>query len=207
MKKPNSFKKEQSLYIETGRQKVLAVLFTYPEREFGLSELAQIAGVRKANIGKMLDHFQKRGLVDIEKLRKIWRIRANQKNPYFIREKIFFNLRIVYEAFYDTYFVDFLNDYFRYPKAIVLFGSFRKGEDISTSDIDIAIEKDDVKSYKTAHLEEMVGKNLRNAALRFQKDIGKKIQIHLFNRKNIDLNLFNNIANGIVLSGFLEVNP
>jgi len=185
----------------------LAVLFAYPEREFGLSELAEKACVRKANIGRILDDFQKRDLVEIEKLRKIWRIRANQKNPHFIREKIFFNLGVIYEAFYESYFIDFLNDYFRNPKAIILFGSFRKGEDISTSDIDIAIERDDIKDYRIGHLEEMVSKSLREHALRFEKDIGKKIQVHIFNRKNIDLNLFNNIANGIALSGFLEVRP
>ena len=207
MKKPNSFKKEHSLYIETGRQKVLEVLFRYPEMEFGLSQLAEKANVRKANIGKILEEFQKLDLVQIEKLTKIWRIGANQKSPYFLREKIFYNLNVVYGAIYETNFIDFLNDYFRNPKAIVLFGSFRKGEDISTSDIDIAIEKDDVRSYTSKHLEEMVGKNLKKATIRFEQDIGRKIQIHLFNRKNIDLNIFNNIANGIVLSGFLEVRP
>jgi len=207
MKKPNSFKKEHSLYIETGRQKVLEVLFRYPEMEFGLSQLAEKANVRKANIGKILEEFQKLDLVQIEKLTKIWRIGANQKSPYFLREKIFYNLNVVYGAIYETNFIDFLNEYFRNPKAIVLFGSFRKGEDISTSDIDIAIEKDDVRSYTSKHLEEMVGKNLKKATIRFEQDIGRKIQIHLFNRKNIDLNIFNNIANGIVLSGFLEVRP
>jgi hypothetical protein len=29
--------------------------------------------------------------------------------------------------------------------------------------------------------------------------------LHIFNRNNIDDNLFNNIANGILLWGFLEV--
>jgi predicted nucleotidyltransferase len=207
MKKPISSKRERSLYIETGKQKVLATLFMHPEKEFGLSELAKKAGVRKANIGRILEEFQELGFVEIEKLTKIWRIRACQKNLFFIREKIFFNLSLVYQAFYDTYFIDFLDDYFGHPKAIILFGSFRKGEDISTSDIDIAIEKDDAKGYTTSHLEEIASKNLRKDVLRFQEDIGRKIQIHLFNRKNIDLNLFNSIANGIVLSGFLEVRP
>jgi predicted nucleotidyltransferase len=200
MKKPVSSKKEQSLYIETGRQKVLEVLFRYPEKEFGLSELAEEAGVRKANIGKILDDFQKLGLIQIEKLRKIWRIKANQKSPYFTREKMLYNLHTIY----DSNFVDVLNDVFKNPKAIVLFGSFRKGEDISTSDIDIAMEIDNER-YITEPLSKFIDKKIRKELLKFEEDIGRKIQIHLFNRKNIDLNFFNNIANGIVLSGFLEV--
>ena len=91
-----------------------------------------------------------------------------------------------------------MNEHYHNPKAIVLFGSYRKGEDISGSDIDIAIEKDDVKEYTTVRLNEL---------LNLEKRLDRKIQVHLFNRKSVDVNLFNNIANGIVLSGFLEVKP
>ncbi len=92
--------------------------------------------------------------------------------------------------------VEFLNDYFKNPKAIVLFGSFRRGEDVSTSDTDIAIEKDEENDYTITGLRELAD---------FEKTIGRRIQIHLFNKKNTDLHVFNNIANGIVLAGFLEV--
>ena len=40
----------------------------------------------------------------------------------------------------------------------------------------------------------------------FENDLERNIQIHFFSKKSIDNNLFNNIANGIVLYGFLEVN-
>ena len=37
----------------------------------------------------------------------------------------------------------------------------------------------------------------------------KNVPVHLyvFSRNNVDINLFANIANGIVLEGFLEVRP
>ena len=38
-----------------------------------------------------------------------------------------------------------------------------------------------------------------------EKEIKRKFQLFIFNRKNVDLHVFNNIANGIVLYGFLEV--
>ena len=75
-------------------------------------------------------------------------------------------------------------------------GSFRQGEDISKSDVDIAIESEEFDKYKVVELDELSV---------FEKKINKEIQLHLFNRKSIDLNVFNNLANGIVLSGFLEV--
>ena len=97
---------------------------------------------------------------------------------------------------YRSGLVEFLIDYFKNPKAIVLFGSFRKGEDLSNSDMDIAIETDEDKEYEVTGLREL---------LEFEKILGRKIQLHLFNRKKIDISVFNNIANGIILWGFLEV--
>ena len=191
MKKPLFQKRYLKLFDENAKKKIIEVLFKYPEREFSLSDLARGAGVAKANIGRILTEFQESGLITIEKLSKIWRIKANQTNLLFIRSKMVYNLGFIYKSG----LVEFLLDYFKNPKAIILFGSFRKGEDISNSDIDIAIESDEPE-FKTIVLRELS---------EFEKIIGRKIQLHLFNRKNIDINLFNNIANGIVLWGFLEV--
>ena len=192
MIKPIVHKKYLKLYEETAKNKVIEVLFKYPEKEFSLSDLAREAGVAKANIGNILEEFQGAGLISIEKLSKIWRIRANQTNWFYIRSKIVYNLNWVYKSG----LVEFLIDHFKSPKAVVLFGSFRKGEDISPSDIDIAIESDEVDDYKIIGLRELS---------EFESIIGRRIQIHLFNRETIDINIFNNIANGIVLWGFLEV--
>jgi predicted nucleotidyltransferase len=193
MIKPIVRKKYLNLYDKTAKSKVAGVLFKYPEKEFSLSDLAKEAGVAKANIGSILDDFQELGLISIEKLSKIWRIRANQTNQVYAKSKILHNLNFVYMGG----LVEFLVDHYNNPKSVVLFGSFRKGEDISSSDIDIAIESDEVKEYKVINMRELS---------EFEKIICRKIQIHLFNRKNVDPNVFSNIANGIVLWGFLEVN-
>jgi predicted nucleotidyltransferase len=192
MVKPNIPKLLHKLYFETARQKIVEVLFRYPDKEFSLSELAKEAGVAKANIGEILNDFLKAGLIEVKKLSKIWRIKANQKSPLYIKNKIVSNMNYVYQSG----LVEFLNEKFSNPKAIILFGSYRRGEDISDSDIDIAVESDEVKDYESGSLKELED---------IEKDIGRKIQIHLFNRKNVDINVFNNIANGIILSGFLEV--
>ena len=181
-------------YKETSRLRVMLVLFKYPEKEFSLSDLAREAGVAKTNIGQILDELHKLNFIEIVKLSNIWRIKANQKNWLFIRTKISYNLGLIYGG----NLVDFLNEKYLNPKAIILFGSYRRGEDISTSDIDIAVETDDIKEYKTERLQELED---------FENAIGRKIQMHLFNRKTVDKHLFGNIANGIVLLGFLEAKP
>lgn len=193
MKKPQGAKEYRKFSVETATQKVLELFYKYPEKEFSLSDIARQAGVAKANVGNMIDELVSIGFLRVEKLAKIWRVRANQENQYFLRSKIVYNLNFIYRSG----LIEFLYNLYNHPKSIILFGAFRKGEDISSSDIDIAVESDDFKEYKTIGLRELSD---------FEKAIGKKIQIHEFNRKLLDNYLFNNIANGIVLIGFLEVN-
>ncbi len=194
MKKPTSNKTLHKLSAETGIQKVTEVLFQFPDREFSLSDLATEAGVAKANISKILDELHKLDFIEITKLTNIWRIKANIQSWHFRKSKIVRNLNVIYKSGV----VDFLNDHYNNPKSVILFGSFRNGEDISTSDADIAIETDSTDKYKVIELRQLAG---------YEAIVGRAIQIHLFNRRNVDINVFNNIANGIVLSGFLEVKP
>jgi predicted nucleotidyltransferase len=193
MNKPIVTKKYLKLFIESSTQKILEVLYAYPEKEFSLSDLAREAKVAKPHAGRILDNLQNIGFIEVIKLSKIWRIRANQQNMNFIKSKIVHNLNFIYQSG----LVEFLNQEFKNPRSIILFGSSRSGEDISTSDIDIAIEIDDADEYQVVRQ-----KNLEE----FEKVINKRIQLHIFNKKNVDINVFNNIANGIVLRGFLEVN-
>jgi len=190
--KPKVTKKYLGLLVQNSMQRVLEVLFRYTEQEFSLSDIAKEAGVAKPHVGGTLAHLEQLGFITIVKLSKIWRIKANQQSGNFLKSKIVYNLNFICQSG----LVEFLIEHFGNPKAIVLFGSFRRGEDFSTSDIDIAIETDETEEYKTVGL--LILSN-------FEKEIGRKIQLHLFNQKNVDAHVFNNIANGIVLSGFLEV--
>lgn len=192
MKEPIKPDKYRTLVIQTGIQKVTELFFRFPEKEFSLSDVAKETGVAKANVGPILDSLTKTSFLTLEKLSKIWRIKANRSNWHFLRSKIVYNLNFAYQSG----LIEFLYDRYKHPKSIILFGSFRKGEDISASDIDIAIEDDSFEEYKVGNLKELA---------EFERQIGRKIQIHGFNRKVVDANVFNNIANGIVLMGFLEV--
>ena len=192
--KPKVTKKYLGLLSQSSRQRVLEVLFRFPEKEFSLSDLAKEAGVAKPHIGPILKELKQLGFLTITKLTKIWRIKSNQESGNFIKSKILYNLNFIYQSG----LVEFLIEHFGNPKAILIFGSFRKGEDFSTSDIDIAIETEEIEEYKTIGLRILAD---------FEREIGRKIQIHLFNRRTVDNHLFNNIANGIAVAGFLEVKP
>lgn len=192
MIKPHVIKNYHMLLIATASQRVAEVFYKYPDKEFSLSDLSKESRVAKTNIGDVLKILEKSGFIQIEKLAKIWRIKANLSNQYYLKSKIVYNINFVYQSGLIELLVNMYNN----PKAIILFGSFRKGEDTSNSDIDIAIEKNDIGEYKTLGLRELID---------YEKSIGRRIQIHEFNRKVVDIHVFNNIANGVVLYGFLEV--
>ena len=193
MKRTNVSKIEQLLLEKTGMERLLTVLYWWPEAEFSLTELARQAGVSKSTVSRLIDSLIAQGIATVEEKGIVFRIRANIESFQFIKGKIAYNLKFLY----DSGLVEFLEDALGHPPAIILFGSFRKGDDISTSDIDIAVETLEVADIHTVR-----PKGIERIEKHF---VGRKIQIHLFNRKKVDINVFNNIANGIVLSGFLEV--
>ncbi len=112
---------------------------------------------------------------------------ANRTNEEFLLEKKLFNIRQVYKSG----LIDYLKKKLSNP-IIVLFGSYAKGEDIETSDIDLYIE---TPSKKEINVE------------KFEKILKREIQI--FKHKDIheikNKELADNIINGIVLNGFIEV--
>jgi len=205
MIKPYVPKKYRNLFYETAKQKVLEHLFRFPDKEFSLSDLAKDAGVAKSNIGVILKEFQDYEIIRVVQLSKIWRIKANPQNWFFLRSKIVFNLNFIYQSG----LVELLNDFYNNPKAIVLFGSFRRGDDITSSDIDIAIEVDEECEPTVIDLVNVLKSEKKDKEAEFvnsiEKEVKRKFQLLVFNRKNVDLHVFNNIANGIVLYGFLEV--
>ena len=76
------------------------------------------------------------------------------------------------------------------PKSIVLFGSFSKGEDIESSDIDIFVEAEEMEIDLT----------------KFEKKLSRKINLYFDeNLKKLGKNLKENIINGIVLGGVIEI--
>ncbi|PIN92987.1 hypothetical protein COU61_01105 [Candidatus Pacearchaeota archaeon CG10_big_fil_rev_8_21_14_0_10_35_13] len=184
-------KKYQGITGETSKRKVAEALFMDPEEERTQSDLAREAGIAKQNIRKITEDLRKEGIIIVGRLGRTWKIKANMENEHYKNNKIAYNLNFIY----NSGLIEFLVEHFNNPKTIILFGSFIKGEDSASSDIDIAVYKEKEK-YKTLELEELK---------KFEKAINRKIQIHLFNKENVDNNLFNNIANGILLFGFLEV--
>ena len=149
-------------------------------------EIAILLKVSPTAVANAIKKLKESDLIQLEKTKTINFISFNRDGPQAIELKRVENLKNIYTSG--------LSDYLEVELAgatIILFGSYARGEDTNTSDIDIAtIERKD----KMLHLEE------------YEKILNRRINVNFYNSwKEIHKHLKNNILNGIVLHGSVEL--
>lgn len=174
--------------------RVQYLFFAFPDKVLSLSDIANLLDIHKTTANKCIKLLAEQKFLNIEVIGRVWRISCNNRHSFLITRKVPYHLQLIYE----TGIVEAIKQKVPSAKSITLFGSYRKGDDVAQSDIDIAVEVVD----QTQEAIKQIGVVKK---LGMRKDV--PINIHIFTRKKISLNLFNNIANGIVLDGFLEVQP
>ena len=170
------------------QKEILRFLFTRPEKSFNQRRLAKNIKVSPTAVSKSLELLKKENLITAEKDKDSKRIaiKLNRDNKDIFYLKRVENLKFIYES----RLLNFLSEEFPLS-TIILFGSYSLGEDISRSDIDIAII-----GYKEKRLE------LEN----FERLLERKISLHFYsNLKKIETNLKSNILNGITLKGGIKL--
>ncbi len=188
----NKLKITKILELNESYQKVIFYFFSFPNKEVNLSELATSLKMSKKTASKIINRLVKEGFLIKKIYGKVWRIYCNTKHKYNYTRKIGFNLTMIYE----TEILEDIKKTIKNYKSIILFGSYRKGDDNEKSDVDIAIEVLDNKPIKIIELGIL-------PEFGFRKDV--PVNLHIFSKNKTDINLFSNIANGIILDGFLEV--
>ncbi|MCK4550918.1 MAG: nucleotidyltransferase domain-containing protein, partial [Candidatus Aenigmarchaeota archaeon] len=174
--------------------KIMYWFFSYPNKEMSLSDIANELKISKITANLAINHFVNEGFLKKEVLGRIWRISCSREHTLNSTLKVSYNLGMVYQS----PIISEIHKIIPNSRAIILFGSYRKGDDTEKSDIDIAVEVLD-------------GEDVRIKPLGVLPQFGYRknvpVNLHIFSRNKVDLNLFSNIANGIVLEGFLEVRP
>ena len=152
-------------------------------------EIALLLDVSPTAVSKSLKNLIKERIVTVEKYqdkKNIFAIELNRDNQLVIYLKRCENLKIIYEIGLVDYFED------NFPgTTIILFGSYSNGYDTIMSDIDIAI----------------IGTKGKDVDVKkFEKILEREIIINFYHSfKEIHKNLKENLCNGIVLFGGVEL--
>jgi len=180
----NIYKPEFSIL----QQEILRYLFVKAGESFNARGLAKSLERTQAGIAKALPKLERSDLVSIKKdvVSGRWSIEINRNNHKVIQLKRAENLKLIYESG----FADMLEKEFA-GGTIILFGSYSRGEDTINSDIDIAI----------------VGRKEKNIELSAFEDIfNREINVNFYpSFKDIHKHLKENIFNGIVIAGSIEL--
>jgi len=186
--------KKVLLELNEAYVKTINWFFSFPTREMSLNDLSEELHLSKTTVKRTVQQLMNEGFLAKEIIGKLWRISCNQNHHYNFTRKICHNLTLLYESG----ILNAVHELIPNPRAVILFGSYRKGDDTEKSDIDIAVEilgDEEMQITELGVLNEFGNR----------KEI--PVNLHIFSRNKINLNLFANIANGIVLEGFLEVRP
>lgn len=167
-------------------QSIFSLLCLKAGEKLSQREIAKMLDVSPTAVAKSLRKLEKEELVKIEKLKTINFVSFNRDNHRAIELKRAENLKNIY--------ISGLSDYLENQLpggTIILFGSYSSGVDTESSDIDIAvIERKD----KMLDLEN------------YEKILNRVINVNFYESwKKIHKHLKNNILNGIILHGGIEL--
>ena len=163
-------------------QKVLEFFFRNPSKEFHLRELSRLLKLSMPTIISATDALAKENLIVKIKSNFITKTRANRESIYFIRKKRICNLELIC----DSGIIDYLLKIYNQPKAIILFGSFSRADDIENSDVDLAV---------------ITKKKISLNFPEYEKFLSRSVSIHEVDLEKISKEFKLNLTNGIILEG------
>ncbi len=164
--------------------RVFAEFAKNPKKPYQIRELSRNIKLATTSIRLHIEELEKNNLIKKEKVGFYNAYKANFDNEDFKFYKKIFNLINLK----DSNIIKELESKLT-PDAIILFGSYAKGEDIEESDIDIFL----IAKEKNIDLKQ------------YEKKLNKKIQLFFSENLNkLPKELLNNILNGVILSGFIR---
>lgn len=169
------------------KQKISEYFFLNPNAKLRVREIERKLNLSLPSVIRYTRDLKKEKILDQEKIGSVVFYKADRTSTDYILEKKIYNLRQIYKSGIIDYLKITLNN-----PGIILFGSYVKGEDIETSDIDLYLETFSKKAFDLK---------------KFESLLHRKIQI--FKHQNLkevsNPHLANNIINGVVINNHIEV--
>ncbi len=165
---------------KSSNQSVVEVFYQEPTSIHFIREISRKIKIAPTSVRNNIKILLKNGIIIQKKSKPFDGFMANRDNEDFIWYKRTYNLESLKDLTKEI-------NQSLHPKSIILFGSYGKGEDIETSDIDIVIIS---KAKKDLNLE------------LYEKKLKRKINIIIVEDiKLLERNIQIKVKNGIVLQG------
>jgi predicted nucleotidyltransferase len=181
------YSKQKKIYDPV--DEISSIIFAEPNRTFHMRELARESSLSTTSVTKAIRVLSEKNVIKNEKTIVTTNIRADlESKDYFFYKRIhnLDSMKLLTEEIVGI---------FQNPEAVILFGSYAKGEDIEESDIDILV----ITSNKPSE-------TLGRIRLFYEKNLKRKINIHSVESLQKSSREFKNaVANGIVLHGYVKV--
>ena len=169
------------------RDKIKEYFFLNPTLKLRVRQIERAVKVPLPSVIRYTKELEEEKVLKSSEIANITTYSADRTSQQFLLEKKLFNIQQLFSSELIKFLVEKLSN-----PAVVVFGSYSRGEDIEKSDIDLYIE---TPSKKKINIE------------KFEKGLQRKIQVFVYNNiQNVEnKELANNIANGITLNGFVEI--
>ncbi len=186
------------IFFKRSTFRVAEVIFTFPNRTFHLRELAEETGkiaeqepLSTTAVSASIELLKKQEIIQVTDTAATKNIRADLESRAYYDYKRIFNLyrltRWEVSGFLQRRFA---------PQAVVVFGSFAKGEDAENSDIDLLVVG---SSDQDDH-------NITDWLKILEKSFHRKINLQFISTLAQATPEFRSaVANGIVLAGTLDL--
>jgi predicted nucleotidyltransferase len=174
------------MLIKSNKFLLLEYFLNNPTAKERVRGVARKTNLPLPSISRYLKELEEEGFLKKEMIAGIKLFSADRFSKNFLIEKKLYNLKQIYLSGLIEYIDSKLNG-----SLIILFGSYLKGEDVESSDIDLFIETTNENMDLTG-FEDFFGKSIHIFAFKDINDIKNK-------------KLLNNILSGMVLGGNLEV--
>ncbi len=174
------------MIIKNIKDKIKGYFLTNPTSKMRVRQIERELGLPLPSVIRYCKELERERILKGEKISNIHLYSADRSSKRYLAEKRLFNLSLIVECG----LVDYLIDEYSNP-VIVLFGSYSRGEDIESSDVDLYVQTPSKKEIKME---------------KFEKILGRNIQLFIYSdlRQVKNVHLINNILNGVTLNGFLE---
>ena len=176
---------EQKSIFKSSIWKVFEIFCDEPLKIHYIKEISKKINLAHTSVKLHILALESQGFLTKKKGERFFGYLANRDNPNFLFYKKIFNLIKIKESQLIDEIVNSI-----YPNAIILYGSYSKGEDVEESDIDLFII---TKVKKEIDVK------------KFEAKLKRKIHIFKDNNLNkLNLDLKSEIINGDVLYGYLK---